>query len=685
MRLFIGTLAALILAAPLAAQPAVGAGQPRYAPGSGLDVDGMDPSARPQDDFFRYVNGRWVDTTPIPADRSAYGSFDMLRDASEANVRAIIEDAAAGRVDDPDAARIGAAYTAYMDSARVEALGLAPLQPDLDRIAAVQSTADLVRYFAANRQSFGPSLVGGGVTVDRRNSGRHVVSLGQSGTALPDRSYYLDDRFADARTGYLAYLERLHELAGLPDGAANARAILDLETAIARAQWTRVQNRNPEATYNPRSVAELASAHPNLHLPHLLAGWGVGVDSVIVGQPSFLAAADSLLGAVPLSTWKAWATARTISDAAGYLPAAFSDARFDFYGRQLSGQQVQQARWKRAVDITEGMFGESVGRIYVARHYPAAAAARMNALIENLREAFRASIGELTWMGEATRAEALRKLSTYTYKIGHPSDWEAYEGLEARPDDLVGNVRRAAAWRHADSVRRLGEAPDRTRWGMTPQTVNAYYSAAFNEIVFPAAILQPPFFNIEADDAINYGGIGAVIGHEFSHGFDDQGSQFDADGNLRSWWTPDDRAAFVEITDRLVAQYDGYRPFEDAAVNGRLSLGENIGDLSGLTMAWRAYQRSLDRNGDGTVGPDEEAPVIGGFTGAQRFFMGWAQVWRTQFREARLRQQLETGPHSPGMYRAIGPLPHIDGFYEAFNVQPGDAHYVAPEDRIRLW
>ncbi len=408
----------------------------------------------------------------------------------------------------------------------------------------------------------------------------------------------------------------------------------------------------------------------------MLAEWGVSVDSLIVGQPPFFAAVDSLVGVTPLETLKTWATARTIGAAASVLPAAFGDAQFDFYGRQLSGQPVQEVRWKRAVSATEGTFGEAVGRLYVERHYPAAAAARMDALIENLREAFRTSLQENPWMGDATRAEALRKLNTYTYKIGHPATWEAYAGLDVRPDDLAGNVRRAAAWRHADMISRLGEAPDRARWGMTPQTVNAYYNPAFNEIVFPAAILQPPFFDVEADDAVNYGAIGAVIGHEFSHGFDDQGSQYDADGNLQNWWTDADRAAFVELTDRLVAQYDAYKPFEDANVNGRLSLGENIADLAGLTMAYRAYQRSLG---------GQPAPVIDGFTGDQRFFMGWAQAWRSQFREARLRQRLQTGPHSPGPYRAIGPLPHIDAFYAAFDVQPGDAHYVAPENRIRLW
>ncbi|HEX8386623.1 MAG TPA: M13 family metallopeptidase, partial [Rubricoccaceae bacterium] len=605
-------------------------------------------------------------------DLTRFGTFDVLGQAAERDVRAIIEDAAAGRVDDPDARRVGDYYTAYMDSAAVERLGLAPLQPDLDRVDAVRSKTDLARYFAESARGFGPSPVGGYVGVDDRNSGRYVFNVTQSGTNLPDRSYYLEDRFAEARAGYVAYLAQLYDLAGIPGGQAAAQSVLDLETALATAQWTRVQNRNPEATYNPMSVADLVARYPNVHFDVLLEGWGVAgrVDSVVVAQPPFLAALDSLMEAVPLETWTTYARVQTLNEAAGVLPRAFADARFNFFGRQLSGQQADRPRWKKAVGATAGTLGESVGRVYVSRHYPAAAAARMEALIGNLREAFRQSITDLAWMSPETRAQALDKLNTYTYKIGYPAEWETYEGLEVSPTSLIDNVRSASAWRYADMMSKLGTAPDRTEWGMTPQTVNAYYNPAFNEIVFPAAILQPPFFDVTADDAVNYGAIGAVIGHEFSHGFDDQGSQYDAQGNLRNWWTDADRAAFTERADRLAAQYDAYAPFQDANVNGRLTLGENIADLSGLTMAYRAYQLSL--NG-------QPAPVIDGFTGDQRFFMGWARSWRVQAREAALRQQLQTDSHSPGEYRANGPVGHLDAFYTAFDVQPGDALYVAPE------
>ncbi len=683
-------LAALVFTAPAALAPAVQAQQPTR---SGIDRTNLDPSVRPQDDFFRYANGGWLSTTQIPADRSRFGSFDVLGDAAERDVRAIIEDAAGGRVQDRDAQRVGAYYTAYMDSARVEQRGISPLQPDLDRIAAVTSPESLARYFAQNGRSFGPSPVGAYVGVDDKNSSRYVFNITQSGTGLPDRSYYLEDAFAAARAGYLAYLTTLFDLAHADgvamtdDGAARAARVLALETEIARAQWTRVQNRNPEATYNPMSVADLASAYPNIHFATVLGEMGVTgrIDSVVVAQPPFLVGLDSLMAAVPLGTWTDYARVRTLSSAAGVLPTRYASANFDFYGRQLRGQQVDRPRWKKGVSATAGTFGESVGRVYVARHYPQAAADRMEALIGNLREAFRSSITGLEWMSPETRERALDKLDTYTYKIGAPSEWEAYEGLDVSADDLVGNIRNASDWGYRDMMSNLGTDPDRTEWGMTPQTVNAYYNPAFNEIVFPAAILQPPFFDVDADDAVNYGGIGAVIGHEFSHGFDDQGSQYDAQGNLANWWTDADRAAFTEKTDRLVAQYDAYTPYPDTNVNGRLTLGENIADLSGLTMAYRAYQRSLDANGDGTVSQNEQAPVIDGFTGDQRFFMGWAGAWRSMAREAALRQQLQTDPHSPGEYRANGPLGHVDAFYTAFDVQPGDPMYVAPADRIRLW
>ena len=654
---------------------------------AGIDRSAMDPSVRPQDDLFRHVNGTWLETVEIPADRSRYGSFDILREASEANVRAIIEDAASAEPVDPDARKVGDYFTAYMDSARVERLGLAPLQPDLDRIDAIRTTRDLARYFAESSASFGVSPVSGFVGVDARDSDRHVFSLWQSGIGLPDRSYYLDDRFAAEREAYTAYLETLYSLAGWDGGAEAAADILALETAIAEAQWTRIQNRDPEARYNPTAVADLVADHPTLHLDVMMEALGLpaSLDTVIVAQPPFLAALDGIVAETPIATWKTYARARTLGAAAGYLPAAFGEASFDFYGRTLRGQEADRPRWKKAVSATSGTLGEAVGRIYVDRHYPRAAAARMAELIENLRGAFRQSIQANPWMGDATRAEALDKLENYVYKIGYPDTWENYSTLAVSPTDLVGNVRAARAWARADNLSKLGEAPDRDAWGMTPQTVNAYYNPAFNEIVFPAAILQPPFFDVEADDAVNYGGIGAVIGHEFSHGFDDQGSQYDADGNLRNWWTDADRAAFEARGDRLVAQYDAYEPLPGETVQGRLSLGENIGDLSGLTMAYRAYRLSLDADGDGAVSADEEAPVIDGLTGDQRFFMGWAQVWRTLYRDAAMRQQLQTGPHSPGEFRANGPLAHIPAFYTAFDVQPGDALYLPPDERIDLW
>ena len=653
----------------------------------GIDVSAMDRTIRPQDDLFRYVNGAWLDTIEIPGDKSRYGSFDMLRERSEADVRAIIEDAAAGRVTDPDARKIGDYYTAYMDSARIERLGIAPLQPDLDRLDAVASKAELMRYFADNARSFGPSPVATFVGTDPKNSGRNVLTVWQSGTGLPDRSYYLEDRFAEARQGYLDYVETLYDLAGWPGGEAAAATVLALETRLAEAQWTRIQNRDPEARYNPTATADLAERYPALRLADRMRQLGLATlpDTVIVGQPSYLEALDEIVADVPLADWKAWARFRTLSEAAGLLPAAYGQASFAFYGQTLSGQTEDRPRWKKAVGATSGTLGEAIGRIYVSRHYPQAAADRMAELIENLREAFRQSIDANPWMSAATQAEALDKLENYVYKIGYPDEWEDYSGLAVSRDDLVGNARAAASFGLDDNLADLGRAPDRGEWGMTPQTVNAYYNAAFNEIVFPAAILQPPFFNVEADDAVNYGGIGAVIGHEYSHGFDDSGSQYDAQGNLRNWWTERDRAEFEARADRLVAQYDGYAPFPDASVQGRLTLGENIGDLSGLTMAYRAYRIALDDDGDGVVSADEEAPVIDGFTGDQRFFMGWAQVWRITHREPYLRQLLQVDSHSPGEYRANGPVSHIPAFYTAFDVQPGDDLYLAPEDRIVLW
>jgi putative endopeptidase len=665
-RLLLPVLALLVLAAPVRAQHALG-----------IDTTAIDRDVRPQDDFYRWVNGLWLDRTEIPADRSNFGSFTELRDASTERVRDIITYVVAGGyADDSDAARIAAAYTAYMDTVRIEQLGVEPLAPDFARIEAVSASGDLPVYFAESRRDFGTAPFSTSVAQDRRNAEQYAAYAGQAGLGLPDRSYYLEDRFADIRAAYVEYLATLFDLAGLDGANADAQRVLDLETRLAEAQWSRVENRDREATYNKMSVADLDAAYPNLAWPAMLSISGLEVDSVIVAQPSYLAAVNDLVVEVPVADWQAWMRARLIDGASSLLASAFRDARFDFRGRTLVGQEEQQPRWRQAVGFTEGTVGEAVGRLYVQRHFPAEASARMDEMIENLRAAFRESIIELDWMTDATKAEALDKLASFNTKIGYPGQWRDYSALDLRPDDLLGNARRAGEWRYDEMVDRIGSPVDRDRWGMTPQTVNAYYSATLNEIVFPAAILQPPFFDVEADDAVNYGAIGGVIGHEFSHGFDDQGRRSDGTGNLRDWWTEEDAEEYLRRANLVIEQYNQFEPLPGQNIIGAQTIGENIADLAGLTMAYRAYRMSL--NG-------EEPPVIDGFTGDQRFFMGWAQIWRVLWREPLLRQQLQTGSHSPGEFRTNGIVPHLDAFQEAFDVQPGDGMYRSPEDRIRIW
>jgi putative endopeptidase len=640
----------LLAVAALALGPAAGA-QPLAL---GIDTTAMDRAVRPQDDFFRYVNGRWLATFEIPPDRSRYGSFDALGEKSRRDVRAIIEEAARGGfADDPDAARIGAFYTAFMDSAAADRLGVAPVQPDLARIDALGAHGDLPGYFAHTLRDFGNAPLG-----------------------VPDRSYYLDESFASQREAYLTYLGRLFELAGRPDPAGEARQVLEVETALAGIQWTRVQNRDREATYNKRATADFSAAHPSLAVADYLRLGGLRVDSVIVRQPTYFRALDSLVTTLPVEAWKAYLRGRLLDGTAPLLSSDFVTAHFEFNGRTLAGQPALAPRWRRAVNAVNGAMGEAVGRLYVARHFRPESRARMDRMIANLREAFRRSIEELDWMSPATRAEALDKLDKFTPKIGYPERWRDYAALEARPGDLVGNARRGAAFGFAYNAGKLGRAVDRGEWGMTPQTVNAYYNSTMNEIVFPAAILQPPFFSAEADDAVNYGAIGAVIGHEFSHGFDDQGRRSDGDGNLRNWWTDEDAAEYTRRASAIVAQYGGFEPLPGEHVNGELTLGENIGDLAGLTMAYRAYRLSL---------AGQEPPVIDGLTGDQRFFLGFAQVWRIKHRDEYLRQLLRTDSHSPGEYRTNGIVQHLDAFHEAFGTQPGDGMWRAPEDRIRIW
>jgi predicted metalloendopeptidase len=646
----------------------------------GIDTTNFDRSVRPQDDFFRFVNGGWLAHTEIPGDASSWGAFNELRENSRTALHSIVEEAARSKAPaGSEARKIGDLYASYMDSARVESLGISPLKNDLATIAALKSASQLPATFArlARIRVQGPFSVG--VGADQKSSRDNIVSISQGGLGLPDRDYYLsnDAKMKETRDAYRAYITKLLGLAEQPDPAGAADRILALETAIAGKHWDRAKNRDRNATYNKLTVAQLAAMSPAYDWHGYLEAAGLGAaKNVVVRQPDYIGAASGIIAATPVSTWREYLTFKLLDAYADELPSAFQQARFDFRGRTLSGQQVQSERWKRGVDEVEGIMGEAVGKLYVERNFKPAAKARMDAMVRNLRQAYAVGIDSLEWMSPATKAQAKAKLAKFTVKIAYPNKWRDYSKLAIKRDDLYGNARRAAEFRYDDMVSQLGKPVDKSRWGMTPQTVNAYYNASNNEIVFPAAILQPPFFDVNADDAVNYGAIGAVIGHEIGHGFDDQGRKSDGEGNLRDWWTPDDAEAFEARTDKLGAQYNALEPLPGLHVNGKLTMGENIGDVSGLAQAYRAYRISLH---------GKEPPVIGGFTGDQRFFLGFAQIWRTKMRDEALRQQVLTNPHSPGMYRAYVPLTNNDVFMKAWDVKPGDRMYRAPEDRVKIW
>ena len=668
---------ALALALSAALVPALPAQSGRAL---GVDTANFDRSVRPQDDFYRFVNGSWLRNTQIPADRSTFGTFVELRDRSEAALHSLLEEAAASQHPaGSDLQKIGDFYASALDSARAESLGLRPLLPTLATIAQVDSRDDLPALFAELQRSGIQTPFSFFVNQDARQATRYIAYAGQSGLGLPDRDYYLkpEPRFAQTRTSYQEYVATLLRLAGQPDADAAAGRIMALEAAMADKHWERARNRDREATYNLRSLGELGQMMPGFDWSKYLTALDAhSTPAVVVRQPDFLQALGGLLQSVPLETWKEYFTFKALDAYAPALDSRFANAHFAFRGRVLQGLEEQRPRWKRAVQVTEGALGEAAGRVYVDRNFRPEQKARMQALVSNLVATFREGIDRLEWMSPETRAQAQAKLSAFNVKIGYPDQWRDYSALDVQRDDLVGNLLRSARFEHARNMRRLGQPVDRTEWGMTPQTVNAYYSSTMNEIVFPAAILQPPFFNPEADDAVNYGAIGAVIGHEISHGFDDQGRRSDGEGNLRDWWTEADNAAFKTRADALVAQYNTFSPVEGINVNGRLTLGENIGDLSGLAVAYRAYHRSL--NG-------AEAPVIDGFTGDQRFFLGWAQIWRSKFRDEALRQQLLTDPHSPGEYRVNGVLRNMREFYEAFGVHEGDRMFVPTAERVIIW
>ncbi len=678
-RLWRGVLALMLVWAVAACTSAPPPLPPSQPTGSGLLLPGYDRGVRAQDDLFRFANGQWLRTTEIPADRTRYGAFDALADQSEANLRTIVEDSAArpGPAGSPDQ-QLGDLYASFMDTARITALGATPLKEPLSRIDALASTEDLVRYFGdGTRQGFS-SPIALYIDQDSKNASAYVPAVWQAGLTMPDRDYYLkaDPKFVTLRDQFRAYVTRMLGLAGVADPDATAGRVLAVQNRLAEVQWSAAQNRDATATYNKYAVADATARTPGLGWQAYLDAAGVRTAEFVVSQPSYFTALGAALTSIPLADWKAYLRFTLIDDLAPYLSEDFVTARFEFRGRTLAGQQEQRSRWKRGVVAVNGALGDLLGQRYVQRYFPPEAKQRMDVLVAKLIDAYRSSIEGVGWMGEATKAEARDKLSKLTVKIGYPTKWKDYSKLTVARDDLVGNMMRSAPVEHQRELDRLGKPVDREEWFTTPQTVNAFYSASRNEIVFPAAILQPPFFDATADDAVNYGGIGAVIGHEISHGFDDQGRKFDGTGNLRDWWTPQDAQRFTERTAALSAQYAAYEPLPGEHINGELTLGENIADLSGLTVALRAYRLSLG---------GRPAPMLDGFTGEQRFFLGFAQVWRGKTRDETLRAQLLSDSHSPNEFRTNGVVSNLSEYYSAFDVKEGDTLFRPPDQRVTIW
>jgi putative endopeptidase len=648
---------------------------------SGIDTDALDSAVRPQDDLFAHVNGRWLASTDIPADRGRYGTFDMLREQSEKDVRALVEEVSNARpAPGTVAAKVGDLYASFMDEATVESLGVEPLRADLERITRARDADDVVELLGSLGRAGVTGFVVPFVNTDSGDPDRYVVYLEQAGIGLPDESYYRDEKHADLRRRYVEHVGRVLMLAGWTGAESEAERVMELETRIAAGHWDKVTNRNPTKTYNLLTRGELTELSPGIDWDSYLRALGAPPDafhSVVVRQPDHLRSVATALAEEPIETWRAWMAWHLVHENAPYLSSPFVEENFDFYGRRLSGVPELRARWKRGVGLLEAALGEAVGRLYVERHFPPRAKERMVELVDNLVEAFRRSFEQVPWMGEATRREALAKLEAFTPKIGYPEQWRDYSSLEVDPADLVGNVRRATAFEVDRAFRKLGGPVDRGEWFMTPQTVNAYYNPGMNEIVFPAAILQPPFFDPEADDAVNYGGIGAVIGHEIGHGFDDSGSHFDGRGQLRMWWTTEDRARFEALADELATQFSDLesRDAPGHKVNGKLTVGENIGDLGGLTIGHSAYRIALG---------GEEPPVLDGLTGDQRFFYGYATIWRGKAREEEMVRLLTVDPHSPADVRANA-VRNLTEFHEAFATAEGDGMWLAPEDRIRIF
>ena len=654
--------------------------EPAVTLNSGIALEYMDTSIRPGDDFFSYVNGKWIAETAIPADKASYGGFGILADEAQADVRAIIEASASGDyAEGSDEQKVGDLYTAYLDMETRNAKGVAPLEPELERIEAIEDHDALAVYFAsANRRGY-PVPVNIAQVADLKDPGNYMIYAWQNGLGLPEREYYFNDDKTSAgiREKYVRHIATMFDLAGLDNGEAAATTIMDLETRIAGVHITKEAARDWPTNYNKVPLEELDGVMPAFNWQGFIEEAGISdIGSLVLMMTSYFEGLDTIIADTDIDTWKTYLRWVALNSRANALNDAIDKQDFEFYGRTLTGTEEQRAPWRRAVTTVNGLLGELVGKVYVKEHFPPEAKERMVELVGNLIKAYDKSIRELDWMSDDTKAQALDKLSKFTAKIGYPDEWRDYSAIEITADDLFGNIERATVAEYERELARQGGPVDRTEWQINPQTVNAYYMPPLNEIVFPAAILQPPFFNLDADDAVNYGAIGAVIGHEIGHGFDDKGSTFDGDGVMRNWWTDTDRAEFERRTARLVKQYNEFAPFDDLSVNGEFTLGENIGDLGGISIGLLAYTMSLD---------GEEPPVIDGFTGIQRVFLGYAQVWRNKYRDEALRQLIMTNPHAPSMYRANGAVRNVPEFYEAFDVAEEDALYVPPEERVKIW
>jgi len=668
--LALATAGMMAIAAPAVAQ------KPVYGDW-GYNPTAMDSSVKPGDDFWAYVNGMWDKNTQIAPDRASAGPFVTLSDKSEKDVHEIVEQLASDPNRDHLGQQIGDFYSSFVDTAAIDAAGNAPLKPYLAEIAAAKTRSQLLSLFM--KPGFA-SPVDVDIGPNFKNPDIYAAFAGQATLGMPSREYYLEDnaKMKAHRAAYRDYIITIQKLAGLPGGEAAADRIIALETALSKAQWPAADRRDIDKIYNPMTPAQLQKLAPQFNWTSTLAKAGLGkAGTIIVTEPSAVAGAGKILASTPLSTWKEWLAFRFVSDHASYLPKAIDDARFAFYSKELSGVQEQRERWKRGVAAVNGALGEGVGEIYVKTHYPPESERQMKELIGNLEEAYRERISSNSWMDEATRKAALEKLAAFEPRIGHPVKYIDYSSMAVVKGNPLANAMAAADFNWKLQLSRFPKPVDRTLWGMNPQTINAYYNPLANQITFPAAILQPPFFDPNADPALNYGAIGAVIGHEMGHGFDNQGRKFDPKGKLRDWWSPQAAKSFTAKTDALVAQYNGFKPFPDLAVNGKLTLGENIGDLSGVEAAYAAFKKYEAKHG--------QSPVIDGLTGDQRFFIGWAQAWQEKQREDAERQQVITNEHSPGKYRVNGVVRNVDAWYKAFNVQPGDKLYLPPEQRVHIW